>query len=256
MSQYLKIPLSEDKRHFVVGDIHGRYDTFLSLLEEIDYNEETDMIYSVGDLIDRGPKSVEVVKFFQKSNTWVTLGNHEQMVINPDEWYNTWMYFPNGGPATQASLREHGLDIPWLQNIFKKFPICLDVGDDDNPNAFRIIHAEQPPEWPNDTFLWFLKGNHDDAPEGQLLWGRNTISRAKDNIRAMRPAGHGIEFPDDWPKRNIFCGHTPGERIIRVHNMYWIDTFWGATMSMMNAVTLEKFTVKLCDDNLPTPTTW
>ena len=63
MKQHIEIPLSENKRHFVVGDIHGRYDTFINLLEEINYDETTDMIYSVGDLIDRGPKVVEVVEF-------------------------------------------------------------------------------------------------------------------------------------------------------------------------------------------------
>lgn len=256
MKQYYKLPLSENKRHFVVGDIHGRYETFLSLLEEIDYNEETDMIYSVGDLIDRGPKSVEVVKFFQQPNTWAVLGNHEQMVINHQEWWQTWMYPPNGGPATLASLREHGLDVDWLRKIFARFPICLDVGDDDNPNAFRLIHAEQPPEWTDEIFRMFLASESDDAPEGQLLWGRGCVTRAKRNIEAMRPAGHGFTFPDDWPDRNIFCGHTPTENIIKVHNMYWIDTFWGATMSMMNAVTLEKFTVKLCDGQHQQPTTW
>lgn len=245
MSQYLRIPLDANKRHFVVGDIHGRFSTFLNLLKEIDYNEETDMIYSVGDLIDRGPQSVEVVKFFQKPNTWVTLGNHEQMVINPAEWYKTWMYAPNGGPATQASLREHGLTVKWLQEIFSKFPICLDVGESDNPDAFRIIHAEQPPEWTEDTFRWFLAEEADDAPEGELLWSRKTITRAKQNIQAMRPADYGIEFPDDWTNRNIFCGHTPTENIIKVRNMYWIDTFWGGTMSMMNAITLEKFKTKV-----------
>ena len=256
MKQHIKIPLSDNKRHFVVGDIHGRYDTFISLLEAIDYNEETDMIYSVGDLIDRGPKSVEVVKFFQQGNTWAVLGNHEQMVINHQEWWQTWMYPPNGGPATQASLREHGLDTTWLRRIFSKFPICLDVGEDDDPNAFRIIHAEQPVEWTEEVFRHFLEQESDDAPEGQLLWGRGAVTRAKRNIEQMRPAGDGFTFPDDWTKRNIFCGHTPTERIIKVNNMYWIDTFWGASMSMMNAVTLEKFTVPLCDSKRPEATTW
>ena len=54
MTLHQEIPLNKDRRHFVVGDIHGRYEAFLNLLDEINYDQSTDMIYSVGDLIDRG----------------------------------------------------------------------------------------------------------------------------------------------------------------------------------------------------------
>lgn len=245
MTNYLRIPLSTKKRHFVVGDIHGRYATFLNLLEEIEYNKETDIIYSVGDLIDRGEDSVATVEFFKQSNTHAVLGNHEQMIVNQRDWRDIWMYPPNGGPATLASLKEYGYELKWLENFCKKLPICIDVGEEDEENAFRIIHAECPSYWPEDYFREYLIQYPDDAPEGDLLWGRKTVQEAVRNVKNMKLAGDGIKFAEPWTTRNVFCGHTPTQGVIRVGNMRWIDTFWGGTMTMMNAVTLDKFSVPM-----------
>ncbi len=243
MSAYLKIPLNKDKRHFVVGDIHGRYTTFLNLLEAIDYDDTTDMIYSVGDLIDRGPQSVEVVEFFKQPNCWASRGNHEQMVVNPADWEAVWLFPPNGGPATLASLDSYGYDVKWLRDFCVKLPICLDVGEDDDEGAFRIIHAELPPRTSEDQFRAYLLEQPYDAAEGDLLWGRDTVMIGVRNVNRMKPAGTGVEFHKDWTKRQVFCGHTPTKGVIRIGNMWWIDTYKGRTMTMMNAITLEKFTV-------------
>lgn len=243
MTLHLKIPLNRDRRHFVVGDIHGRYEAFLDLLDEIDYDQTTDMIYSVGDLIDRGPQSVEVVEFFKQPNTYAVRGNHEQMLVNPREWRDIWLYPPNGGPATLLSLESYGYDEKWLQEFCRKLPIVLDVGEDDDAGAFRMIHAELPPGVSDDELKLFLLEHPDDAPEGELLWGRKTIMMAERNVIHMRPASHGIDFHPDYTKRQVFCGHTPTERVVRVRNMQWIDTWKSKTMTMLNALTLEQFVV-------------
>ena len=123
------IALDENKRHFVFGDIHGRYTTFRSLLETIGYDSSTDVIYSVGDMIDRGPDSVSVVKFFQQPHCHAILGNHEQMVLNLSDWAPVWADPWNGGPATLASLASHGYGLDWLVKTCENLPVCLDVGD-------------------------------------------------------------------------------------------------------------------------------
>ena len=243
MTLHQEIPLNKDRRHFVVGDIHGRYEAFLNLLDEINYDQSTDMIYSVGDLIDRGPQSVETVEFFKQPNTYAVRGNHEQMLVNPREWRDIWLYPPNGGPATLLSLESYGYDEKWLADFCRKLPICLDVGEKDEEGAFRLIHAELPPSVSEDDFRLFLIEHPADAPEGELLWGRTTVMQAQKNVARMKPAGHGIEFHPDWTKRQVFCGHTPTELVVRVGNMWWIDTWKSKTMTMMNALTLEKFVV-------------
>lgn len=48
-------------RDFVVGDIHGCYDQLTNLLKEIKFNFAKDRMFAVGDLVDRGSKSKEVL---------------------------------------------------------------------------------------------------------------------------------------------------------------------------------------------------
>ena len=54
------------QRRIVIGDVHGHYDTLNLLLEAIAPNSE-DQVYFLGDLIDRGPKSSQVVVSSQKA---------------------------------------------------------------------------------------------------------------------------------------------------------------------------------------------
>ncbi|MCP4439819.1 MAG: serine/threonine protein phosphatase [Aureispira sp.] len=65
-------------RHFIIGDIHGCYDEMLKLLHKAGINNE-DFIISVGDIVDRGPKSIQVYQFFKnRPNSKVIMGNHER----------------------------------------------------------------------------------------------------------------------------------------------------------------------------------
>ncbi|HBK64061.1 MAG TPA: serine/threonine protein phosphatase, partial [Cyanobacteria bacterium UBA11166] len=52
-------------RQIVIGDVHGHYDTLMTLLNAIAPSEE-DRVYFLGDLIDRGPKSAQVVEFVKE----------------------------------------------------------------------------------------------------------------------------------------------------------------------------------------------
>ena len=53
-------------RRIIIGDVHGHYDTLIALLDSIAPNND-DRIYFLGDLIDRGPKSAEVVDLVMKN---------------------------------------------------------------------------------------------------------------------------------------------------------------------------------------------
>ncbi len=65
-------------RKIIIGDIHGCFYELQCLLDKIGPNKD-DEIISVGDFVDRGPSSLEVVKFFrQNQNTVAIKGNHER----------------------------------------------------------------------------------------------------------------------------------------------------------------------------------
>ncbi|MDY6939917.1 MAG: metallophosphoesterase family protein [Cyanobacteriota bacterium] len=120
------------QRRIVIGDVHGNYEGLVQLLEEISPGAD-DRVYFLGDLIDRGPQSREVIELVMNSPYECLLGNHEQMMLAA---------FPNGAidyPALQAWLCGGGLatlesypdrcvraeHLDWMQSL----PIYLDLGD-------------------------------------------------------------------------------------------------------------------------------
>lgn len=68
---------------YVVGDIHGCYDELMALLKKIKFGCSDTLIF-VGDLVNRGPKSLEVLRFIKslKSRAKIVLGNHDFHLIS------------------------------------------------------------------------------------------------------------------------------------------------------------------------------
>ena len=65
----------------ILTDIHGNYETMLALLDKIPEEEKAKGIAICGDLIDRGPKSAQVVQYCIDNNIHVVRGNHEEMMV-------------------------------------------------------------------------------------------------------------------------------------------------------------------------------
>ncbi len=98
-----------DSKIAIIGDIHGCYNTLKSLYKKI---KGTESVYSVGDLIDRGKFSKEVVQFCIDNNIRPVKGNHEDMMITAIEksdkffsfiFKDAELYYYNGGRETQYS---------------------------------------------------------------------------------------------------------------------------------------------------------
>ena len=66
---------------YVISDIHGCYSEYLKLLEMIDFNDN-DILYVLGDVIDRGEHSIQVLKHMMLyPNIIPIVGNHEYMAL-------------------------------------------------------------------------------------------------------------------------------------------------------------------------------
>ena len=64
---------------YVVGDIQGCFDQFQCLLKEVSFNPDRDVIWSVGDLVNRGYNNLATLRWFheRRDNAVVVLGNHD-----------------------------------------------------------------------------------------------------------------------------------------------------------------------------------
>lgn len=67
---------------YVVSDIHGRLDRLKKLVELISLKDE-DTLYVLGDMVDRGTESIEVIQYVMgKKNLKAIMGNHDRMMLN------------------------------------------------------------------------------------------------------------------------------------------------------------------------------
>ena len=94
----------------VIGDIHGCLNTLRNLVEKIKSKYPSINIYSVGDLVDRGNYSFEVLEFIKSGKIKFTPGNHDYMMYyfikHPsDEIGKPWPH--NGYETTLVSYNEH-----------------------------------------------------------------------------------------------------------------------------------------------------
>lgn len=151
-----------NQRRIVIGDVHGHYEGLMTLLEAIAPDSE-DQLYFLGDLIDRGPKSSQVVDFVKNHNYPCLLGNHEQMLLNvlcngraSTPAMQSWLY--SGGQATVASYQEATIPHEHLE-WFQELPTYLDLGD------IWLTHAGVDPELPlteqtAEEFCWIRDEFH------------------------------------------------------------------------------------------------
>ena len=67
--------------NYVISDIHGCYEQYMKLLDKIHFSEK-DTLYLLGDLVDRGPDPMEVVKdVMWRKNVVTIMGNHDYRAL-------------------------------------------------------------------------------------------------------------------------------------------------------------------------------
>lgn len=93
--------------HYVMSDIHGDYDHFMEMLYEIEFSEN-DQLYIVGDAIDRGRQSLEMLEFCRDWDNIVLIkGNHEYfMELSCLDRKFSFMWRRYGGKHTLRQLSE------------------------------------------------------------------------------------------------------------------------------------------------------
>ncbi len=189
---------------YVMSDIHGNYDAYRKMLEKIHFSDE-DMLYVLGDILDRGPHPIRIVLDLMKRPNVVCLaGNHEYMAMeclqfllkevnemnleNLDagifEKLSNWML--NGSASTTDEF--HKLDVQTRKEVVEflsEFDLYEEVCVNDK--VYLLVHAglgNFTPERP----IW-------DYELYELVW--------------ERPDYEVPYYPDKY----VITGHTPTECI-------------------------------------------
>ncbi len=135
---------------WAIGDIHGCFRTLQAVLERIDLDAETDRIWLVGDLVNRGPGSLEVLRWARTLNRQMgdrfqaVLGNHDLRLIARH------LGAARGRPRDTLSKVLEASDAPQLIDWLRRRPFVHFESLAGRDHV--LVHAGLRPGWsPEDT---------------------------------------------------------------------------------------------------------
>ncbi|MGD8264339.1 MAG: metallophosphoesterase family protein [Desulfobacterales bacterium] len=208
------------KNIFAIGDIHGCLAKLRALIGKIPIDFTRDTLLFIGDYIDRGPHSVEVVDYlinFKKRHPGVIFlkGNHEDMLEKYLNGTDRFTYLLNGGQRTldsylNQSTKSDAFPIPaHHKDFYRSLKLYYET------DKYIFVHAGMRPK----VQLEFQE-NED------LLWIRDKFIYTKYN----------------FGKRVIF-GHTPLSKPLVESNKIGIDTgaVYGNVLTCVRLPDLEFF---------------
>jgi serine/threonine protein phosphatase 1 len=196
-------------RDFVVGDIHGMFSILESHLENLNFNPEIDRVFSVGDLIDRGPESYRVLEFLEQPWFHAIKGNHEMMLIEAKHKktnYRSWIK-NNGGAWWEDVDRETQKKI---RETLEALPVAFEIAT--QQGNIGVVHADLPVGVPWQQLIHNIY--FDEETRDYMMWSRNRIKYIE--LTGETTAVEGIDL--------VVMGHTPREKPLHISNLYYIDT--------------------------------
>ena len=131
--------------NYAIGDIQGCFDELMNLLHKIKFKSDIDQLWLCGDLINRGPKSLESLEFLYsiRENCFITLGNHDLHFLAVAEG----VIEISDSDTFQEILENRNLDI--YLNWIKELPFYRigKIKNDGKTRSYVMTHAGIPPHW-------------------------------------------------------------------------------------------------------------
>jgi serine/threonine protein phosphatase 1 len=205
-------------RKFVLGDIHGRIEALLQVLVLAKFDYENDKLILLGDIVDGGYNTYEVVEELLKiKNLVFVIGNH-------DEWYmdhirSGWsgdIWLSQGGKNTIASYKKYNYDygnMPVTHQEFFNKGVYYHIEDNK-----LFVHGGYDPKYPIEK-----------QTKEVLTWDRQLIERCRNGLK--------IKIYD-----RVFVGHTTTQSYdwdatpLRFGKLIMMDTGagWNGRLAMMD----------------------
>lgn len=141
---------------WVIGDIHGCWRTLARLLENIEWNAANDELWLVGDLVNRGPDSLEVLRWAVEHDDRVSavLGNHDLHLLARACGVAEEKKSDTLEAVLSAPDRDDLLD--WL----RRRPMMHKFG------PYVIVHAGLAPEWNIELAQGYAEVLHAECESG------------------------------------------------------------------------------------------
>lgn len=201
---------------YLIGDVHGCYDELRSLLNQVAFDPQADQLWLTGDLVARGPASLEVLRFVRGLGDCVkmVLGNHDLHLLA------VYAGISRNKPKDRITPLLEAPDADLLINWLRRQPL-LQV---DEEKKLVMAHAGITPQWnietakscareveavlASDTYPLFLDAMYGDMPNNwtpelsglaRLRFTTNALTR----MRFCFPNGQldmiAKEAPDSAP---------------------------------------------------------
>lgn len=214
-------------RDFAVGDIHGCFGALQQALDMIGFAPSTDRLFSVGDLVDRGPESDQVLEWLDRPWFHAICGNHDFMI-----WRSAL-----GDPYPEVNYLNHGggwlndLDQVRRQQIGERLsalPLAIEVDTAEGPVG--LVHADCP----FDDWRDMQRQPLSPAAQHCCLWSIERYQRKYSTpVRNIRAVVHGHMTVASMEKLgNVFFIDTGGWRPGRGHftflDLARLEAFRGA----------------------------
>lgn len=178
---------------YVLSDIHGNMKRFDSIIEQINLRSE-DTLYVLGDVIDRYPDGIKILRrLMEMNNVKMLLGNHEHMMLNAldpiteddkfEQARSLRLWYRNGGSVTHNYIKHIRKDVrKEIFEFLRKLPINIKI--EVNGKKYLLVHGS-----PLENYSWIYREY--ETAEKFAVWERWSVC-------APIPEGYTLIF-----------GHTP-----------------------------------------------
>ncbi|MEH5887473.1 bis(5'-nucleosyl)-tetraphosphatase (symmetrical) ApaH [Enterobacter roggenkampii] len=128
---------------YLIGDVHGCYDELIALLKQVDFTPGQDTLWLTGDLVARGPGSLEVLRFVKSlgDSVRMVLGNHDLHLLA------VFAGISRNKPKDRLTPLLDAPDADDLINWLRRQPL-LQV---DEEKKLVMAHAGITPQWDLET---------------------------------------------------------------------------------------------------------